>query len=183
MVTMFDLISYDDGGRPRLSVKIEDTTPTLFKFFAIDVVKQTANNRGTRGLFDVVDFDAGSDEYALFMDIMPQNYPGKGLDVRLMFTMTSATSGNIDWTIEFERLAVADQDLDSDTFSTAIAVTDLDVPTTSGVIGLAEFSVTSGAAMDNVAIGDVFGFRVTRLGSADTATGDAELVGIEIRGK
>tara|TARA_R110000824_G_C15170162_1_gene672828 strand:- start:63 stop:605 length:543 start_codon:yes stop_codon:yes gene_type:complete len=180
---MFDLISYDDGGRPRLSVKIEDTTPTLVTFFAVDAVANTANPRASRGSFDVTEFNDSTNEYALYQNIMPQNYPGNGLDVRLMYTMKTATSGNVDWSIEFERAAVGDQDLDSDSFSTAIAVTDLDVPTTSGVIGLAEFSVTSGAAMDNIVAGDVFGFRVTRLATADTATGDAEILGIEIRGK
>jgi len=183
-VLMFDLITYDDSGRPRLSVTVENLTPTLAFFTASNNFPPTLNyaTRDIRNTFPVLDFDDSTDETANFIGLMPQQYRGTDVEVRLFYMMTSATSGDTDWLIYFDRFAAEDADLDSFSYSDATAVVNQTVPGTSGQIGIVSFTVTSGANMDNVVAGDMFVLKVTRDASADTASGDAELLGVEIRG-
>ena len=114
---------------------------------------------------------------------MPKQYQGNGIDVNLFFTMTSATSGDVDWKVSFERLAASDQDIDSALiYSSATTITDVAVPSVSGEIAVSTITVTSGSRMDNIVAGDMFSLKLTRDAATDTATGDAELLGVELRG-
>jgi hypothetical protein len=51
----------------------------------------------TRNNHAVLDFDAGTDEYAFFVGALPASYAGGGLTVDIYWTATSATSGNCMW--------------------------------------------------------------------------------------
>lgn len=50
-----------------------------------------------------------------------------------------------------------------------------------GHVDIVNVAFTDGADMDSVAVGESFRMKVTRDAASDDATGDAELVKVEIR--
>lgn len=135
----------------------------------------------TRNGHPVLDFDASTNEDAVFRAIMPRNYGGGGITVYLHYAMSSATSGDVDWDVAFERIGDQQQDIDSDGFAAVNSVDNTTVPGTAGNVDIVNVTFTDGADMDSVAVGESFRMKVTRDASSDTATGDAELIGIEIK--
>ena len=131
----------------------------------------------TRNSIAVLDFDDASTESAVFVGIMPEAASlGSGLIVSLRWMATTATSGNVRWSVAFER---CNTDLDSDSFDTAAAATEA-TNATSGVPTTSNITITT---IDSIAAMDLFRVRVQRLGGdgADTMSGDAELIAVEIR--
>jgi hypothetical protein len=129
----------------------------------------------------VLDFDASTNESAVFQYIMPQAYSGGGVTVYIHYAMSSATTNTIDWDVAFERIGDQQQDMDSDGFAAANSVDNTTVPGTSGLVDIVSVAFTDGADMDSVAAGEGFRLKVTRDAASDDATGDAELWGLEIR--
>ena len=131
----------------------------------------------TRNSIAVLDFDAATDESAIFVGIIPEaTLLGSGLKIRLQWMATSATSGNVVWDVSLERMTT---DLDSDSFDT-IASGTAAANGTSGILTVTEITLTT---IDSVAAGDGYRLKVTRdaNNASDTMTGDAELVVVEIR--
>ena len=61
----------------------------------------------TRNNHPCLDFDASTNESAIFSGIMPQSYAGTtGITVYLHYAMSTATSGDIDWDIAEQFLAI-----------------------------------------------------------------------------
>lgn len=135
----------------------------------------------TRNAHPCLDFDAATNEDAVFSTVMPRHYGGGGVTVYLHYAMTSATSGDIDWDVAFERIGDQQQDIDSDGFAAANSVDNTTVPGTSGLVDIVNVTFTDGADMDSIAVGESFRIKVTRDAASDTATGDAELVKVEIK--
>jgi hypothetical protein len=135
----------------------------------------------TRNQHPVLDFDAGTNESAVFGGVMPRNYGGNGVTVYLHYAMSIATSGDVDWDVVFERVGDQQQDIDSDGFASAKSVNDTTVPGTSGLVDVVSISFSDGAEMDNVAAGESFRVKVTRDAANDDAAGDAELLFVEIK--
>jgi hypothetical protein len=129
----------------------------------------------------VLDFDATTNEDAVFSAVMPRSYAGGGLTVYLHYAMSSATSGDVDWDVAFERIGDQQQDIDSDSFAAVNSVDNTTVPGTSGNVDIVNVTFTDGADMDSVAVGEGFRMKVTRDAASDTATGDAELRFVEIK--
>jgi len=129
----------------------------------------------------VLDFDDTTNESAVFTSIMPRAYSGGGLTVYLHYAMTSATSGDVDWDVSFERIGDQQQDLDSDGFAAVQSDDNITVPGTSGLVDIVNIMFTDGAQMDSIAVGESFRVKITRDAASDTATGDAELVAVEIK--
>lgn len=134
-----------------------------------------------RNSHPVLDFDAATNENAVFTAVMPQHYDGGGITVYLHYSMTSATTGDIDWDVELERIGDQQLDIDADSFAAANSVDNTTVPGTSGNVDVVSVAFTDGADMDSVAAGELFRIRVTRDAASDTAAGDAELHAVEIR--
>lgn len=136
----------------------------------------------TRNGHPVLDFDAGSDESAIFGGVLPRNYAGGGVTVRLGWGGSSATSGDVVWNAAFERIDAASLDIDADSFASAQAATGT-APGTSGQIRYTDITFTNGAQMDSLAVGEAFRLKITRDADngSDTMTGDAELLSVEIR--
>lgn len=136
----------------------------------------------TRNGHPVLDFDAATSESAIFTCVLPRTYAGGGLTVYVHWAATSATSGDVVWNVAVERIGEGQQDLDADGFATAQAVT-ATAPATSGNVDIAAVTFTAGAQMDSLAVGEAFRLKVTRnaADAGDTMTGDAELVGIEVK--
>ena len=136
----------------------------------------------TRNQHPVLDFDATTNESGVFSAVMPQSYAGTtGVTVYLHYAMSSATSGDVDWDVAFERIGDQQQDIDSDGFAAVNSVDNTTVPGTSGLVDIVSAAFTDGADMDSVAVGEGFRLKVTRDAASDTATGDAELRFVEIR--
>ncbi len=134
-----------------------------------------------RNQHPVLDFDDTTNESAVFSAIMPQHYGGGGVTVYLHYAMTSATSGDIDWDVSFERIGDQQQDINNDGFAAVQSVDNTTVPATSGNVDIVSIAFTDGAQMDGVAVGEMFRLKVTRDAASDTATGDAELLKAEVQ--
>jgi len=180
---MFDLLTYDNEGRPRLTVTVENKTPTLAVFTAQNGIPPASDyaTRDVRGVFPVLDFDSSTSESIYFVGLMPQQYQNNGIIAYLYFT-SSATSGDVDWDISFDRLTSADLDIDGNSFGDITSSDGNNVSGTSGAITIATWSIASGSAMDNVVAGDMFMVKLTR-DIADTASGDAQFLALELRGQ
>jgi hypothetical protein len=114
-----------------------------------------------RNLHPVLDFDPGTNEAAVFSDVMPQNYAGTtGITVFIHYAMTTATTLTIDWDVALERIGDQQQNLDSDGFASPQSVDNTTVAGTAGVVDIVSVGVRDGG---------------------QDATGDAELVAVEIR--
>lgn len=127
----------------------------------------------------VAAFDAGTDESLDFRGVLPQHYAGGGLTILLHWIAATATSGNVVWNAAMERL---NTDMDSDSFATAQAATGA-ANGTSGIVTTTSITMSSGANMDSLAVGEAFRLRITRDANngSDTMTGDAQLVCVEVR--
>ena len=136
-----------------------------------------------RNYHPVLDFDATTNETAVFTGIMPRNYSGGGVTVYIHWMATSDTTAthHVYWDAAFERLAANDQDLDADGFAAAQSIDVDHVNATSGKITITAIPFTNGAQMDSVVAGDLFRLSIARDATNDDATGDAELLGIEIK--
>ena len=133
----------------------------------------------TRNSIMVLDFDAATDEHAVFVGIMPEAASlGSGLKIRINWMATSATSGTCRWGVQIERM---NTDEDSDSFHTA-ATAGSTTNATSGIITTTEITITT---IDSVVAGDPFRIKVYRdadgTSGTDDMTGDAELVSVEVR--
>ena len=146
----------------------KDNQPPVTAFATLD----------TRNSIAVLDFDAATDESAIFSGVIPENANlASGLQIRLAWMATTATSGNCRWGVQIERCTT---DLDSDSFDTATEATGA-ANGTSGIATLTSITVT---AIDGLTAGDTFRIKVFR--NADDATndtmlGDAELIAVEVR--
>ena len=129
----------------------------------------------------VLDFDASTNEDAIFSDVMDRAYAGGGLTVYIHYSMSTAISGDIDWDVAFERIGDQQQDIDSDGFAAANSVDNTTVPGTSGNVDIVNVTFTDGADMDSIAVGEGYRIKITRDATNDTATGDAELRFVEIK--
>lgn len=132
----------------------------------------------TRNAHPTLDFDDTTAEGAVFSFILPRNYAGGGITVYAIWAATSATTGTIGWTVEIER---CNTDLDADSFAGAQTITAATVSGTSGITSTTNVAITDGANMDSLAVGELGRIRIKRDVANDTATGDAELVGVEIK--
>jgi hypothetical protein len=137
----------------------------------------------TRNSIAVLDFDAATDESAIFSGVIPEAADlTSGLLVRLLWMATSATSGNCRWGVQVER---ANTDLDTDSFDTdsfdTAAEADSAANATSGIPTLTEITLTT---IDGLTAGDTYRLKVFRKAddaTNDTMTGDAELIAVEVR--
>lgn len=134
-----------------------------------------------RNQHPVLDFDAATNESAVFSGVMPRNYGGGGLTVYIHYAMSSAVANTVDWDAAFERIGDQQQDLDSDGFAAANSVDNTTVPGTSGLVDIVNISFTDGADMDSIAVGEGYRIKVTRDATNDDAAGDAELRFVEIK--
>jgi hypothetical protein len=131
----------------------------------------------TRNSVACLDFDDATDESAVFVGLIPEGASlGSGLKIRLHWAATTATSGDVRWDVQLERMTT---DLDSDSFDTVASAT-ATTNGTSGILTVTEITLTT---IDSVTSGDGFRLKVTRDANngADTMSGDCELFICEVR--
>ena len=109
----------------------------------------------TRNGHLVLDFDGATDEEAVFTAVMPANYAGGGLTVKVHVAFTSATSGTVNNECMLER--IIGLDIDADSFA---AMQDVGVTAngTSGIEVVGSITFTAGAQMDSIVAGEFFLF-------------------------
>ena len=127
----------------------------------------------------MLDFDDTTEESAVFVGCVPDNFVdlSLGIQVKIHWMATSATSGNCRWGVQFEKM---NTDADSDSFSTA-AEAHSATNATNGVPTTTTITITT---IDSLSNGDFFRLKIYRdVGDTtnDTMTGDAELIAIELR--
>ena len=132
----------------------------------------------TRNSIAVLDFDAATDESAIFSGVIP-DYANlaSGIKIRIVWMATTATSGNVRWGAQLMR---CNTDLDADSFDTATLGTSA-ANGTSGIVSVAEITAT---AIDGLTVGDTFRVKIYRDADDavnDTMTGDAELIAVEVQ--
>jgi len=156
---------------------------TLLIFHPYNNEPPTANyaTLDTRNQHPVLDFDATTNETAIFSAVMPRNYAGGGLTVYLHYAMTSAEADTVDWDVAFERIGDGVLDIDADSFAAVNSVDNTTVPATTGLVDIVNVTFTDGADMDSIAVGEAFRLSVTRDAVSDDAAGDAELLAVEIK--
>lgn len=156
---------------------------TLCVFLPADNIPPTSNYAtiDTRNGHPVLDFDTTTQEAAIFTGVMPRHYASGGVTVYVHAMLSSATTGTLGWDVSFERMSDATTDLDADSFATAQTITAATVPGTSGVVLVLNVAITDGANMDSVEAGEAFRLRIRRDVANDTASGDAELLAVEVK--
>lgn len=122
-------------------------------------------------------FDASTNEAATFPFVMPQSYGGGTLTLVVTGKMASATTGDVDLDAEVEARS-AGEALDADSFDTANSTDNTTVPGTAGLSFEVSITLTN---KDSVAVGDLVRLRLTRDAVSDTATGDVEIYGVDLR--
>jgi hypothetical protein len=133
----------------------------------------------------VLDFDANTDEEAVFTGILPRRYGGGGLTVHTYWSFTSATSNQVSIQGAIERMDVSSLDIDDTGAFAAFQAATGTAPATNGQIIQINLTFTSGAQMDSLAAGEMFRLKIRRDAdgsvATDSVTGDAELLGLEIK--
>jgi len=127
----------------------------------------------------VLDFDAATAETTYLAGMLPSHYAGGDLSVAIYWMATSATTGSVRWSVQFERLEANGPDLDASDFQTASAVTSA-ANATSGKLAVATATLT---ALDSAAAGDAFRIALTRdvTHADDDMTGDAEVLAVKVQ--
>jgi hypothetical protein len=132
----------------------------------------------TRNSIAVLDFDDATVESITWVGIIPVGVNlASGIEVRIFWMATTATSGNVRWRAAWERTGT---DLDSDSFDSDTEATS----TANGTSGIETVASITCTAIDGLTPGDRYRLRISRVGNDatnDTMTGDAELVAVEIR--
>ena len=135
-----------------------------------------------RNQHPVLDFDATTNESAVFKGILPRHYAGTtGVTVYIHYAMSSAEANTVDWDVAFERIGDQQLDIDGDSFAAVNSVDNTTVPGTTGLVDIVNVTFTDGADMDSVAVGEGFRLKITRDASSDDAAGDAELWAVEVK--
>jgi hypothetical protein len=158
---------------------------SLLKFTPREAEFPAANfaTHGERNNHPILNFDASTEEACYFTSVLPRHYAGGGLTIYLHYSMASAVANAIVLGTSIERIGDQQQDLDDDGFATEQVTASTTVPATSGLVDIVTTVHTAGANMDGLAVGETFRLKVARkvADAGDTATGDLELVAIEIK--
>lgn len=160
------------------------TGNTLVQFMASDMEYPTAGfpALNTRNTHRILQFDATTVESGFFSSVLPRHYGGGGVTAYVHYAMTSATANRVVWGLAFERIGDGQQDLDTDGFA-AEQIASGTVPGTAGHVDILPAVFTDGAQVDSIAVGEMFRIYIKRMAnhSHDDSTGDAELIGLELK--
>lgn len=121
--------------------------------------------------------DATTAENAFWQFVMPPDY-GTALTVRVLYSMTSGTSGGVSINASVMAVTPGDAaDINTESYDTTNNCDDATVPGTAGHLDQIVCTLTNA---DSAAAGDLVKVKIERAvaDSADTATGDMEIVGI-----
>ena len=157
---------------------------TIYTFMAYSNEPPSASyaTLDTRNQRPVLDHADSGSETSVFGAILPRHYGGGGITAYHHIAFSSATAGSAVVQGAFERVGAELLDLDEDNFAAAVTA-NVDVPLTAGSVFVSPIAFTDGAQIDSLAVGEYFRYKFTRQGESvtDTASGDMELIGIELK--
>lgn len=135
----------------------------------------------TRNSHLVLDFDATTQESAVFEGVLPRNYSGGGITVTCIWAATSATTGSVVWAASWERLDDEGQDIDANGFAASQQATGA-APANNGDLQYTAITYTN-SQIAGLLAGEAFRLFLIRFVEdvGDDMTGDAELLRIEMR--
>ena len=172
------------SGGASFSAAVTGVTDQLVRWGATSSVPPSASfaTFDTRNDFTVLDFgDSAVASKSIFIDTMPRDYDDGALTVYIHYSATSATSGDVVWDVEFDRIGDGIQDIDTSSWATAQTAT-CTVPGTSGLVDICSIAFTRAQA-DSISKGELMRVRVVRdtTDANDTVTAtDIELHFVEI---
>jgi hypothetical protein len=139
----------------------------------------TLDTRNTTSPVALLDFDAGTDESAVFVGIMPEAAVlTSGLKIYIQW-IADATTGTCRWGAQLER-STGNQ-MDTDSFDTAQTAG----TTTSGTKFTTNETMITLTNIDSVAAGELYRLKIYRdadgTSGTDDLTVDAELIAVEVR--
>ena len=126
-------------------------------------------------------FDDSTDEFIHIPFVVPSIYTdATGWTVILHWSAVSATTGNVVWVLEFEK--ITGQDQDSDSFDTAVTAAAAACNGTNGIPTETSTAVAK-ADLDGLVAGNSGRMRISRDANhaSDTMAGDAELTRVEVK--
>jgi len=130
----------------------------------------------------VLAFDDTTAESLLIHRFVSPLYVGGDITLLIDWVAETATTGDVVWGGEFERITPGGQDIDSDGFAAQRTTTS----TTNGTSGIVTRTtiVFTQAQADAVAANDLYRLRIQRVAAdgGDTMTGDAQLLRVIITG-
>jgi len=157
---------------------------TIYTFMAYSNEPPSASyaTLDTRNQRPVLDHADSGSETSVFGAILPRHYGGGGITAYHHVAFSSATAGSAVVQGAFERVGAELLDLDEDNFAAAVTA-NVDVPLTAGSVFVSPIAFTDGAQIDSLAVGEYFRYKFTRQGESvtDDASGDMELIGIELK--
>jgi hypothetical protein len=121
-------------------------------------------------------FSDTADWFVTAEGVMPTSYAGGNVEFIWHWTSWTATTGNARWGVEFERLNAGGNRTDTQTWS-SLLVSNIGVPTPLSSLKFSSFGSLTPANVNNIAAGESFRIRLTRVGSnaGDTLVGLAYL--------
>ena len=138
----------------------------------------------TRNGHPMLDFDGTADEEAVFSGVLPAHYGGGGLTIETFWAFTSAISGSLRVQAGIERIDLASLDIDADAFAACESAGGT-APGISGQVIKVTVTMTSGAQMDGLLVGETFRLKIRRdadgTSGIDDITTDAELLAVHIK--
>ncbi len=154
---------------------------TLFALFPAGKESGSAT-LDTRNAHLVLDFDAATDEDAVFPIFMPRHYGGGGITCTIVWMASTATANEARWDISLESHTDDVDDLDTDSFA-AVQSVDATTASASGEPAYDTIAFTDGAQMDSLVVGESGRLKLNRDANHanDDMAGDAELLRIEVK--
>ena len=132
----------------------------------------------------VLDFDATSNELAVFSSVLPRNYGGGGITATIGWMASTATTADTSWKLRWKSVTDDADDLDVKNYAAPQVNAAVDVASASGEVDYFTITFSDGAQMDSVAAGELFYIMLERDaqdGTADDMAGDAEFVFMELQ--
>jgi hypothetical protein len=163
------------GGATNLWIPASAWIPKTTAGCGVDSRETTTNDQN----FDELLFDAGTDEFADALVVMPSNYNNSTVTARFYWTASAAGDGTDDVVWRISGLAYANDDALDTATGTPQTVTDTLLATNDMHVSAATSAVTIGGTP---AANKPIQFTVSRDADAgaDTYGGDARLLGVEI---
>ena len=126
-------------------------------------------------------FDASTAENVYWQAVMDDDYAGAPLYADVLYSMNSATSGGVCFKVYLMAVTPGDSaDINTESYDTANGGCDSGVPGTAGYLDKITVTLSN---LDALSAGDLYKVKLERdvSNGTDTATGDAEVVGVVLR--